>query len=51
MHLVNIETNIENARFDLSADYSAETAMIFGEIYCDGHECKFKAVGKGMRVA
>ena len=28
IHLVNIETNIENARFDLSEDYSVETAMI-----------------------
>ena len=47
MRLVNIETNIEITRFDLSEDYSTETAMIFGEIYRYGSEWKFKAVGQG----
>jgi tellurium resistance protein TerD len=34
-------------RFDLSEDYSTETAMIFGEIYRNNDEWKFKAVGQG----
>jgi tellurium resistance protein TerD len=47
IRLVNIETNIEITRFDLSEDYSTETAMIFGELYRYGSEWKFKAVGQG----
>jgi tellurium resistance protein TerD len=47
IRLVNIETNIEITRFDLSEDYSTETAMVFGEIYRYGGEWKFKAVGQG----
>jgi tellurium resistance protein TerD len=34
-------------RYDLSEDYSTETAMIFGEVYRHGGEWKFKAVGQG----
>jgi tellurium resistance protein TerD len=47
IRLMNIETNVEITRFDLSEDYSTETAMIFGEIYRYGGEWKFKAVGQG----
>lgn len=47
IRLVNIETNVEIIRFDLSDDYSIETAMVFGEIYRCGGEWKFKAVGQG----
>lgn len=47
MRLVDAENNIEIARFDLSEDYSTETAMIFGEIYLHNSEWKFKAVGQG----
>jgi len=47
IRLVNIDNNIEIARFDLSEDYSTETAMIFGEIYRHNGEWKFKAVGQG----
>lgn len=47
IRLVNIETNAEAARFDLSEDSSTETAMVFGEIYRYGAEWKFKAVGQG----
>lgn len=47
IRLVNSETNVEIARFDLSEDYSTETAMIFGEVYRYNHEWKFKAVGQG----
>ena len=37
----------EITRFDLGEDYSTETAMIFGELYKNGAEWKFKAVGQG----
>lgn len=48
MRVVNKDSNSEIARFDLSEDYSTETAMIFGEIYRNGAEWKFKAVGQGF---
>jgi len=47
MRIVNAADNSEIARFDLSEDYSTETAMIFGEVYRHGGEWKFKAVGQG----
>jgi tellurium resistance protein TerD len=48
IRLVNHETHVEIARFDLSEDYSTETAMIFGEVYRHNEEWKFKAVGQGF---
>ena len=47
IRLVNSETHVEITRFDLSEDYSTETAMVFGEVYRYGNEWKFKAVGQG----
>lgn len=47
MRVVNEADNSEIARFDLSEDYSTETAMIFGEIYKHNGEWKFKAIGQG----
>lgn len=47
MRVVNAADNTEIARFDLSEDYSTETAMIFGEVYRHNGEWKFKAVGQG----
>ncbi|WP_086931066.1 TerD family protein [Agarilytica rhodophyticola] len=47
IRVVNDESNQEVARYDLSEDYSIETAMIFGEIYRNNGEWKFKAVGQG----
>ena len=37
----------EIARYDLSEDASTETAMVFGELYRNGAEWKFRAVGQG----
>lgn len=48
MRVLNKDTNTEIARFDLSEDYSIETAMVFGEIYRHSGEWKFKAVGQGF---
>ena len=47
IRLLNMDTNNEVTRFDLSEDASIETAMIFGEIYRHNTEWKFKAVGQG----
>ncbi len=47
IRVVNDESNVEVARYDLSEDYSVETAMIFGEVYRHNNEWKFKAVGQG----
>jgi tellurium resistance protein TerD len=37
----------ELARYDLSEDAGTETAMIFGELYRNGTDWKFRAVGQG----
>jgi len=47
IRVVNDETNQEIVRFDLTEDYSTETAMIFGEIYKKKGEWRFAAVGQG----
>ncbi|MCG3769790.1 MAG: General stress protein 16U [Nitrosomonadaceae bacterium] len=47
IRIVNDETGKEVARYDLSEDYSTETAVIFGEIYRNGRDWKFRAVGQG----
>ena len=47
MRIVNRDNDAEIARFDLSEDYSTETAMVFGEVYRHNGEWKFKAVGQG----
>jgi tellurium resistance protein TerD len=49
MRIVNMDGDVELARFDLTEDYSTETAMIFGEVYRIGDEWKFKAVGQGFK--
>lgn len=48
IRIVNEDTNIEIARYDLSEDASTETAMIFGELYRHNGEIKFKAIGQGF---
>jgi len=49
IRIVNNERGTEIARFDLSEEASIETAMNFGEIYRQGAEWKFKAVGQGFK--
>lgn len=48
MRVINQDGGKELARYDLSEDYSVETAMIFGEVYRSGTEWKFKAIGAGF---
>jgi tellurium resistance protein TerD len=47
IRVVNQADNGELARYDLSEDASTETAMVFGELYRNGEEWKFRAVGQG----
>ena len=47
IRIVDDATGTEVARYDLAEDYSTETAMIFGELYRNGQEWKFRAVGQG----
>ena len=46
---VNANGNAEIARYDLSEDGSTESAMVFGEVYRNGSDWKFKAVGQGFK--
>ena len=47
IRVMNQADNAEIARYDLSEDSSTETAMIFGEMYRNGADWKFRAVGQG----
>ena len=46
---MNADGEREIARYDLSEDSSTETAMIFGEVYRNNGEWKFKAIGQGFK--
>ncbi|MEL6236023.1 MAG: TerD family protein [Pseudomonadota bacterium] len=48
IRVVNQAGEVEIARYDLSEDFSTETALIFGEVYRHNDEWKFKAVGQGF---
>lgn len=48
IRIVNTQGGAEVARYDLSEDSSTETAMIFGELYKNNGEWKFRAVGQGF---
>ncbi len=45
--VVNQSNDAEIVRFDLSEDAAPETSMLFAEVYRNGAEWKFKAVGQG----
>ena len=47
IRVVDQSNNTELARYDLTEDASTETAMVFGELYRNGAEWKFRAVGQG----
>jgi len=49
IRVVNQADSSEIARYDLSEDASTETAMVFGELYRNGAEWKFRAVGQGYQ--
>jgi tellurium resistance protein TerD len=47
IRIVDDADGTELARYDLSEDASTETAMLFGELYRNGAEWKFRALGQG----
>jgi tellurium resistance protein TerD len=47
IRIVDQSTSSELARYDLTEDASTETAMVFGELYRNAGEWKFRAVGQG----
>ena len=47
IRIVNEVSGSEVVRYDLAEDASVETAMIFGELYRNNGEWKFRAVGQG----
>lgn len=48
IRIVNEENNEELIRYDLSEDFSVETAVVVGELYRHGAEWKFSAIGSGF---
>ena len=49
IRVVNEGTNEELIRYDLSEDFSIETAIIVGELYRHQDDWKFSAVGSGFQ--
>jgi tellurium resistance protein TerD len=47
IRVIDRSNGSELARYDLTEDASTETAMIFGELYRNKEEWKFRAVGQG----
>lgn len=47
IRIVDKATGQEMLRYDLTEDYSVETALVVGEIYRHNNEWKFNAVGAG----
>lgn len=47
IRVLNQADGTELARYDLTEDASTETAMVFGELYRNGADWKFRAVGQG----
>lgn len=48
IRVVNETSDEELIRYDLSEDFSIETAVVVGELYRHGSEWKFAAVGSGF---
>ena len=48
VRVVDDANGSELLRYDLSEDYSIETALVFAELYRHGAEWKFAAVGQGF---
>lgn len=45
--LVDMRNNAELCRYNLTEDYSNQTAMVFGEVYRYNGDWKFNAIGQG----
>lgn len=49
VRVVNEETGSEVLRYDLTEDFSIETALVFCELYRHNGEWKFSAIGSGFQ--
>ena len=49
IHVLDEANSRELIRYDLGEDFSVETAMVVGEIYRNGTEWKFNAIGSGFK--
>ncbi len=48
IRVANLEDGEDIARYDLTEDYSAETSLIFGELYLKDGQWRFAAKGDGF---
>lgn len=49
IRIVNDQTGVELMRYDLSENYDGMTGMIFGEVFRNGNEWDFSAIGQPTR--
>lgn len=49
IRIYNEDNGEEMLRYDLGEDFSIETAAVFGELYKNGNEWKFNAIGSGYQ--
>lgn len=49
IRIYNEDNGEELLRYDLGEDFSIETAAVFGELYKNGTEWKFNAIGSGYQ--
>ena len=49
IRVVDEVKNQELIRYDLGEDFSIETAVVVGELYRQGNEWKFNAIGSGFK--
>ena len=49
IRIVDESTGAELIKYDLGEDFSIETAAVFGELYKNGNEWKFNAIGSGYQ--
>ncbi len=49
IRIYNEENGEELRRYDFGEDFSIETAVVFGELYKNGDEWKFNAIGNGFQ--
>jgi tellurium resistance protein TerD len=50
IRILDATTNVEIVKYDLNEDFSIETALEFGEIYLNGTDVKFRAIGTGQKT-
>ena len=49
IRIIDEAKNAELIRYDLGEDFSIETAVVVGELYRQGSEWKFNAIGSGFK--